>query len=506
MAKTTLKSPKRPKPSAKSIPKPKAIALSLPNSKSSQVSRESYELLFNSQKKKALELRLSTAKERIQKLKRLRDAILSKKTEIQSALYADFKKSPQEVDLTEILPVIGEINDSIRHLKNWMRPLNVKTPVTLIGAKSQIVYEPKGVCLIISPWNYPFHLAFAPIAAAISAGNTIILKPSEFTPNTSKISREIISMIFQEEEVAVREGDASVSQSLLELPFDHIFFTGSTPVGKVVMAAAAKHLTSVTLELGGKSPSLITEGADLKSAAERIMWGKFVNAGQTCVAPDYVLIPKSMEPQFIEEASNALQSLFKREPSLFSMDSDFCRIINDRNFDRVNSYIESAKTDQAKIALGGQVIASDRFISPTILTDVKLTSRIMQDEIFGPLLPVINYETMDEAISIINERDKPLALYIFTNSKKDANYILKRTSSGGAVINDVMIHLVNPNLPFGGVNHSGHGSYHGHFGFKAFSHERSVLKSPKFSIAKLLYPPYTDFVKKIGDATLKWFI
>ncbi len=508
MAKTSLKSPKRPKATAKAVTKPKLISPQISSSpKLEKGNKNPFESLFQSQKKKALELRLSTANERIQKLKKLRDIILSKKTEIQSALFSDFRKSAQEVDLTEILPVIGEINDSIRHLKSWMKPVRVKTPITLFGAKSQIIYEPKGVCLIISPWNYPFHLAFAPIAAAISAGNTVILKPSEYTPNTSKITTEILRLIFPEEEVAVREGDAGVSQALLEFPFDHIFFTGSTPVGKVVMSAAAKHLTSVTLELGGKSPSLITEGADLKATAEKLMWGKFVNAGQTCVAPDYVLIPKSLEPEFIEESKKALERLFNREESLFAHNADFCRIINDRNFDRVSSYIESAvQEDDAKIAVGGKVESGQRFISPTILTGVKLSSKIMQDEIFGPLLPVINYESIDEAIQIVNDKDKPLALYIFTGSKKQANYILKRTSSGGAVINDVMIHLVNPNLPFGGVNHSGHGSYHGHFGFRAFSHERSILKSPKFSMAKLLYPPYTNFVKRVADSTMKWFI
>lgn len=462
--------------------------------------------IFKAQKKKALELRLTNFKTRIQKLKKLKDVVFKYQTEIQKALHSDFKKSAGEVDITEILPTIAEINDAIRHIKHWMRPKNVMTPPTLLGATSRIVYEPKGVCLIIAPWNYPFHLAIAPLAAAIAAGNTVMLKPSEFTPNTANVINSMLGEIFSEEEVAVFEGDVSVATALLEIPFDHIFFTGSTPVGKIVMAAAAKNLTSVTLELGGKSPSIIAEDADLKVAAERIMWGKFLNAGQTCVAPDYLLIPESKVEEFVKHAKDTTESFFKSKPENFAASTDFCRIVNAKNFSRVSSYIDDAVKKGAKIAYGGEVRSSDNFIAPTILNHVPLDSKIMEDEIFGPLLPIVTYKSLDEAIHIINERPKPLALYIFTKKRSTSKYVLRRTSSGGAVINDVILHLVNPNLPFGGVNHSGHGSYHGIFGFKTFSHERSVLQTPKASIAKLMYPPYSGFVRLMVKLTTKFFV
>ncbi|TGN14284.1 aldehyde dehydrogenase family protein [Leptospira ilyithenensis] len=462
--------------------------------------------VFPAQKAKSLELRLSTAKERIAKLKKLKNVIFKYQTEIQKALYADFHKSAREVDISEILPTIGEINDAIKHVKSWMRPVNVSTPITLLGSSSKIVYEPKGVCLIIAPWNYPFHLAVAPIAAAIAAGNTIILKPSEFTPNTAAIVNTMLADIFQENEVAVFEGDVSVSTALLEQPFDHIFFTGSTPVGKVVMEAAAKHLTTVTLELGGKSPTIVADDADLKLAAERIMWGKFLNAGQTCVAPDYVLIPKAKVDKFVSFAREATEKYFHSKEDKFAENPDFCRIINSKNFGRVSSYIDEAVKKGAKVAFGGKLKSDENFIAPTILTDVPLNAKIMEDEIFGPLLPIVTYDHLDDAIKIINDKPKPLALYIFSDKTKTAKYILKRTSSGGSVVNDVILHLVNSNLPFGGINHSGHGSYHGLFGFKAFSHERSVLQTPKLSIVKLMYPPYTGFVKMVVDSTTRFFV
>lgn len=462
--------------------------------------------IFSAQKKKAQELKLTNYKQRILKLKKLKSVIFKYQPEVQKALYSDFKKSASEVDITEVLPVIGEINDAIRHLKHWMRPVNVYTPPTLLGSTSKMIYEPKGVCLIIAPWNYPFHLAMAPIAAAIAAGNTVMLKPSEFTPHTAHVLKTMLTEIFTEDEVAVFEGEVNVATALLEKPFDHIFFTGSTPVGKIVMAAAAKHLTTVTLELGGKSPSVVAEDADIKLTAERIMWGKFLNAGQTCVAPDYLLIPESKVEEFVKYAREATEKFFKSKEENFSNNQDFCRIVNAKNFQRVSGYIDDALKKGAKVAYGGKVNGNDNFIAPTILTNVPRDSKIMEDEIFGPLLPIVIYSSLDEAIEIINSKPKPLALYIFTKKNGTAKYVLKRTSSGGAVVNDVMLHLVNPNLPFGGVNHSGHGSYHGIYGFKTFSHERSVLQTPKVSIVKLMYPPYTGFVRKIVSLTTKWFV
>lgn len=491
----------------KATPKLKKLPPSKPNSvakgSSNGHSSNPFLPLFQSQEQKKELLRLSTAKERILKLKNLREAILSSQKSIQDALQLDFRKSQEEVDLTEILPVISEINDAIRNLPDWMRTKPVHTPITLLGNESEIQYEPKGVCLVIAPWNYPFHLAFAPIAAAVAAGNAIILKPSEFTPATTKVCKDILSQVFSSDEVAVVEGDASASTALLELPFDHIFFTGSTMVGKIVMAAAAKHLTSVTLELGGKSPTLVAPDADLKFAAKKILWGKFVNAGQTCVAPDYLMIPEDMISKFTEEAKKVIKEFFRDTPE---SSPDYCRLVNDRNFARVKSYLDEAKSKGAKILLGGSSDSKTRFMEPTVISSVPRDSKILEEEIFGPLLPIVTYKSLDEAVQYINSKPKPLALYVFTQKEKTVQFVLKRTSSGGVVVNDVMVHLTNPNLPFGGVNHSGHGSYHGLHGFKAFSHERSILRAPKRTMVQLMYPPYGPRVRKLANLVLRWFV
>ncbi|WCL50567.1 aldehyde dehydrogenase family protein [Leptospira sp. GIMC2001] len=462
------------------------------------------ENVFSLQKKKALELRHSTTKQRIKKLKSLKDLIFKYQPEIREALRADFNKSETETDLSEILPSIAECRDAIRHLKYWMKPVRANTPITLFGAVSEIHYEPRGTVLIIAPWNYPFHLAFAPIVGAIAAGNTVILKPSEYTPHTSALTKKMLAELFPEEEVAVFEGDHTVSTALTDLPFDHIFFTGSTNVGKIIMERASKHLTSVTLELGGKSPAIITDGADIKKAAHSILWGKFLNAGQTCVAPDYLLIPESKVDDFVEQAKKTVKKFFGSETEDKSSSKDFCRIVNARNFERVSGYIKEAVIKGAKIELGGEVDASQNFIAPTILSKIPKDSKIMEDEIFGPVLPIITYKNLDEAIDFVNSKPKPLALYIFTKDEKKINKILKSTSSGGAVINDLIIHLANSHLPFGGVNHSGHGSYHGFFGFKQFSHERSVLKQSPVSAIKMMYPPYNNLAKKLVDITTKY--
>jgi aldehyde dehydrogenase (NAD+) len=462
--------------------------------------------VFKLQQNKALQLRHSTSKERVAKLKKIKEVIYKYQKEVQNALRADFNKSEAETDITEILPTIGETKDAIRNLKYWMKPIRANTPMTLFGAVSEIHYEPRGTVLVISPWNYPFHLAFAPIVAAIAAGNTVILKPSEYTPATSHITKVMLKEIFSEDEVSVFEGDYTVSTALTELPFDHIFFTGSTNVGKLIMERAAKNLTSVTLELGGKSPAIITEGANLKQAADAILWGKFLNAGQTCVAPDYLLIPEKLVPKFVEEAKKSRDKFFGEHSESLSKSRDYCRIVNSRNFERVSGYISEAVQKGAKVEMGGKIDPKDNFIEPTILSNIPLDAKVLEDEIFGPILPIISYKNLQEAIDFINQKPKPLALYIFSKAKKLVSTILRSTSSGGAVVNDVIIHLANSNLPFGGVNHSGHGSYHGHFGFKQFSHERSVLKQAPLSSVKLMYPPYTNFVRKLVDATTKYMM
>ncbi|RHX88549.1 aldehyde dehydrogenase family protein [Leptospira stimsonii] len=451
-------------------------------------------------------MKLTNANERIQRLKKLKAAIIKYTPEIEKAVNADFRKNEREVDITEIMPSISEINDAIHHVRKWMKPLTVKTPMTLFGAKSQILYEPRGVVLVIGPWNYPFYLIIAPLAAAIAAGNTVLIKPSEFTPATSNLVQKIVSEVFPKEEVAAFEGDYQVSSALMELPLDHIFFTGSTHVGKIVMTAAAKHLTSVTLELGGKSPAIIDHSADIKTAAKKLVWGKVLNAGQTCVAPDYLLIPNDLVKPFVEEAKAVVKEFYTKDGKALKDNLDFCRIVNDRNFNRVSGYIHEAVEKGAKIEMGGDTDASQNYIEPTILSNIPENANIMEDEIFGPVLPLIPYTDLDDAIQKINSKPKPLALYIFGKKNRSIKKILKETSSGGVAVNDVILHLVNPNLPFGGVNHSGHGSYHGYFGFKAFSHERSVLHQSPLSSIGLMYPPYTNFVKRLVAFTKNFLI
>ncbi len=452
-------------------------------------------------------LKISKAKERIQLLKKLLAAVERLTPDIKLALQKDFRKAPHETDLLEIMPSIGELKDAIRHLKTWMKPQRVKTPVSLFGATSKIVYEPKGVTLVISPWNYPLYLSIGPIVAAIAAGNSVILKPSEFTPETSKLLTRLVKETFQEGEIAVFEGDHTVSTALLELPFDHIFFTGSTHVGKIVMAAAAKNLSTVTLELGGKSPAIITPGANLKKAAQKLVWGKIMNAGQTCVAPDYLLIPEGETDEFVKHAKEAVKTYYGNNPAEIKSNPDFSRLVNQRNFQRVSGYIHEAVEKGGKIVLGGETDSSQNYIEPTMIANVPDNARIMEDEIFGPVLPIITYKTLDEAVEKVLSKPKPLALYVFGSNNKSINKILKETSSGGAAVNEVILHLANPNLPFGGINHSGHGSYHGWWGFKTFSHEKSIFKqAPFFASIEMLYPPYTGFVDKMIQLTKKFFV
>jgi aldehyde dehydrogenase (NAD+) len=352
---------------------------------------------------------------------------------------------------------------------------------------------------VISPWNYPFYLALTPLISAIGAGNTVILKPSEFTPATSEIIAKLIEIVFVEEEVSVFQGDYKVSELLTELPFDHIFFTGSTQVGKIVMQKAANNLASVTLELGGKSPAIIDESCDIKLSAERILWGKVLNAGQTCVAPDYAFVHKSQLDKFIKGMRESIQVFYETNRKQLIENSDFCRIINKKNFKRLTDLVNDAVDRGAKIEIGGDNDAETNFFHPTVLTNVPEDSDILQEEIFGPILPIIPYENIEDAITFINSRPKPLALYIFSNSDKNIENVLQNTSSGGVAINDVIIHLANSHLPFGGVNHSGHGSYHGIFGFKAFSHERAILRQGLLSTVRLLYPPYNPVVDKVSE-------
>jgi aldehyde dehydrogenase (NAD+) len=456
--------------------------------------------VFARQQQTAILLRTSTAAERIAKLKKLEAAVLAHKAAIYRALHKDLHKPEAESDLSEIMPVISEIHHTAKHLKSWMRTKRVAPTMTLLGTQARIRYEPKGVCLIISPWNYPVNLTLGPLASAIAAGNTAIIKPSELTPACAAVMADIIRSAFDPSEIALFEGDAAVSTELLALPFDHIFFTGSPAVGKIVMAAAAKNLTSVTLELGGKSPVIVDATADIAKAASSIMWGKFINNGQTCIAPDYLYVHETILPEFLEKSKAAITKMYGADAST---SPDYCRMVNEKHFSRVKRLIDDATASGAVIAAGGATEIADKFISPTLLTNVSESSEVMKEEIFGPVLPVIAYSDIAGPLAHINGNPKPLALYVYSKNDETIGRVITETSTGGACINMSMLHFSHANLPFGGVNNSGIGASHGIFGFKAFSHERAVLRD-KFSTIPMLFPPYTARVRWIIKQTLKY--
>jgi aldehyde dehydrogenase (NAD+) len=443
-------------------------------------------------------LSASTAKERIAKLRKLRSAIEACEELIYEALKKDLRKNKFEAAVTEVIFIYGEINHAISNLSGWMKPQRAGKTLTGIFTKNRIYYQPKGVCLIISPWNYPFQLLLSPLVSAIAAGNCVMLKPSELSPATSAVMAKLAKDCFDINEVCCFEGGAGVAGELLKLSFDHIFFTGSTAIGKVVMEAAAKNLSSVTLELGGKSPVIIHASADLKKAAEKIAWGKQINAGQTCIAPDYVLVPDHLLDSFTEHYISAVKTLFcsaSGEPDL----DVYAKIINETHFKRLCGLIAEATNKGAVLAAGGSADAKNQTINPAVLTRPPLDSELMQEEIFGPVLPIVPYQDLTEAIAFINRKAKPLALYIFSNDKAMIKQVIRDTSSGGACINDVLVHISNPKLPFGGTGASGMGSCHGYYGFKAFSHERAVVFQSGPNLTRLIYPPYGN-----KQGLLKW--
>ena len=459
--------------------------------------------LFLSQKKNANSVAQSTAKERIAKLKTIQKWCNINEQLIKDAMFADFKKPGDEVMIGEVMGVLGEIKHLISNLSGWMKPQRLSTPLNMIGSSSYIKYEPKGVCLIISPWNYPFNLAIKPLAQAIAAGNTVILKPSELTPNTSALINKMLSELFESNEIAVVEGDAKVATELLELPFNHIFFTGSPNVGKVVMTAAAKNLCSVTLELGGKSPSIVDETANIKKAAQRIAWGKWLNNGQTCVAPDYVLVHENVKDAFVEQLKKSINDMYSPTGQDIESCADYCRIVNARHFNRVQTLIADAVTNGANVVVGGQSNAETNYIAPTILTDVNDKMKVMQEEIFGPVLPIIPFKNLDEVLTTINEREKPLALYISSSNNKNIKTIIDNTSAGNTVINDTVLHYGNVEMPFGGVNNSGIGKSGGIFGFQEFSNARGIMHQ-KFGDFSMIYPPYTKTTSKLVNFFVKY--
>lgn len=466
-------------------------------------SENSFANLFNKQKSNQYNVGNSTYKERIKKLNALKKAVeFTYRNKIRQALYDDFKKPFLETDLTEIYPVVGEIKHAKSHLKSWMKSQSVETPLALLGSSSWFKYESKGVCLIISPWNFPVNLTFGPLVSAIAAGNTVIIKPSEITPLISKVMSDIVKDIFNENEIALVEGEVEVSQELLKLPFNHIFFTGSPSVGKIIMKAAAEHLTSITLELGGKSPTIIDETANLKSTAKKIAWGKFINNGQICVSPDYVLVKDTIKDEFLVQLKEQLKIFYSED---VSQSKDYSRVVNERHFNRLIQHLNDAKDKNATIEIGGKYISEENFIEPSVVSNLPDDASLLQDEIFGPILPIKTYNTIEEAINYINSKEKPLALYIYSKSKKTVNQIINNTRAGSTCINNNVIQYTNHYLPFGGSNNSGIGKSHGFFGFKEFSNERSVLKQHTKGTIEFLFPPYTNFKQKLVDLTIKWF-
>ncbi len=436
----------------------------------------------------AVRLRRESASERIARLKRLRRALDQARGQLHEAFSGDYSKPSTAVDLSEIGPVAFEIDHAIRNLRRWMRPKKVSNPIAFWGTNNQIRIDPKGVALIIAPWNFPVTLTLGPVVSAIAAGCSIVLKPSEYAPRVATMVREILASCFETDEVCVLEGDATVSQRLLELPFDHIYFTGSPRIGRIVMAAAAKHLTSVTLELGGKSPTVVDETADMTQTARRIAFGKFSNAGQTCIAPDYVFVHERVHDRFIGELERQIGTMFgggKDSP-------DYARLISDDHHARMVRMCENAIDTGAKVVVGGVGDAKTRFLSPTVLTEVSPDADVLKEEIFGPILPVLPYRDLGEVISAINSRQPPLALYIFSRTTSTVRRLLDETQSGGVAINDTLLQFAHPGLPFGGIRTSGIGRGHGHWGFLEFSNQRAVLRQHwRFSLASLFHPPTT---------------
>ncbi len=415
-------------------------------------------------------------------LEKLRDVILQNENLLYEAIYKDFGKSKFDTFTTEISFILNDINYYLKNLKSLSKPKKVRTNLVNQIGKSRIHSEPLGNVLVIGVWNYPYQLSFSPIVAALAAGNCCILKPSEIAENTMKAMVKIINENFPPEYLYAYEGGIDETTELLKLKFDKIFFTGSTKVGKIVYEAAAKNLTPVTLELGGKSPAIITKEANLEVAAKRIVWGKFLNAGQTCVAPDYLLVEESVKEQFLEMLRKYIQE-FKYEPN----SEHYTRIINQRNFERLTKLI-----NKDKIYFGGNFDREKLFIEPTILMNINWEDDVMQEEIFGPILPVISFNNFNTILNEILELEKPLAAYLFTNNYEEKENFKQKISFGGGCINDVMMHLGNENLPFGGVGSSGIGNYHGKFGFETFSHQKAILDRATWGEPNIKYPPYSE--------------
>ncbi|MFP8489685.1 aldehyde dehydrogenase [Gracilimonas sp. Q87] len=426
---------------------------------------------------------------RIHQLETLKKILTEHEGELISAVYKDFKKPELEAYATEIGILHDEISYAIKKLRKWVKPNRVRGTLINFPSSNFTVAEPYGAVLIIAPWNYPIQLALLPMVGAIAAGNTVVIKPSELSPNTSAVLKNIADAWYKEEFVAVIEGGVEVNQDLLAQDFDYIFFTGSTRVGKIVMEAASKHLTPVTLELGGKSPCIVDGTAKIKTAGKRIAWGKFINAGQTCVAPDYLLVHSSVKDELLKELKKSISEFYGVNPKL---SPDYARIINQDHFQRLRSYLEDVK-----VYYGGRYKEEECYLEPTIVTDIEKDAAVMEEEIFGPILPVIVFDSIADAMHIVNSKPKPLALYLFTENSTTERLVLKECSFGGGAVNDVVSYLGNRHLPFGGVGNSGMGVYHGKSSFDTFSHTKSIMRKPTWLDIPFRYAPYKGKLKWI---------
>ena len=472
---------------------------------STRPTKQDIESIYQSHKATATKIKHTSYKERIKKLDAIVDYIKDRKNEgrLMEAMKIDLGRHTVEVLISEISVIINVVNYIKRHLKEWMKDESVTTSLSLIGASSYIHKEPKGSALIIAPWNYPFQLGIVPLCYAIAAGNTAVVKPSEYSSATSAYMEQMIADLFDPAEITVVQGAVKETQMLLDQPWNHIYFTGSPMVGKIIMKAASEHLSSVTLELGGKSPCIIDDKININKAAQKLTWGKYLNNGQTCIAPDYVLVPKNKKANLLTELTKEIKKQLDPEGKGSQANEDYGHIISDKHHAKCVSLLQDALDKGAKVIIGGEYDASTRYFAPTVLDNVSDDMDVMKEEIFGPILPVIGYANKEEVIDIIASKPKPLAMYIQSNDQKLIDYYMDNTSAGGTVINDFMIHYANPHLPFGGVNNSGIGKSHGYYGFQEFTNERSVMRQ-RFGATKLLHPPFTPMTEKLARIMGKW--
>lgn len=461
-----------------------------------------WERLFAAQQQRALTLRSSSAAERRERIRALAAAVRRRAPELREALRADLGKPGPEADLTELFPVLQEARYASRHLARWMRPRRVLPTAAMLGTSARLRHEPLGTSLIVSPWNYPINLSLVPAISAFAAGCPAMLKPSELAPATSRALHELVKAEFAPEDLAVVEGGAETAQRLLRLPFAHFFYTGSGRVAGEIMRAAAAHASAVTLELGGKSPTIVDASADLNRAARVITWAAFANAGQTCITPDYVYVQRDVAAALRDKVLAEVRRVWGADSEERRRNPDYCRIVSERHATRLAELIADARAQGAQILFGGASDPAARYVEPTIVWNPPPESRLMQEEVFGPILPLLPYDSLADVIAAINERPKPLALYLYTRDRAVRREVIERTSSGGVVVNHSMLHFLHERLPFGGVNESGLGSYHGYYGFRAFSHRRAVLVD-HWSPSRFMMPPYAGMPHRVISLLLR---